>query len=158
MDTRIAKLHSGEADALILAYAGLSRLGRKDESTEILPPETCLPQVGQACVAVQCRADDEEAIRLIRTTCDHLSTRREVECERAFLALLGGGCTAPVAGFAFGDESNLSLFALVASPDGAAILRTRAVSTWDNGAGIARTAYDDLIQRGAMELLGIDPQ
>lgn len=154
VDTRLAKLAAGEANALVLAYAGLARLGRQAAATEILAPETCLPQVGQACVAVQCRVDDLQTQLVVRESCDHVQTRREVSTERRFLALIGGGCTAPVAAHALSDDSGLSLFALVADPSGATILRTRAsVAAADAIDVVAAAAYDDLMVRGAANLL-----
>ncbi len=153
VDTRLAKLARGDADALVLAVAGLSRLGRADVITETLPPETCLPQVGQACVAVQCRGEDADIVALVAEACDHFPTRREVGCERRFLSLLGGGCQAPVAAHAISSDRNLYLFALVAKPDGSEIIRTRSGSQLSNIAGIADGAYHDLIARGAGALL-----
>lgn len=153
VDTRLAKLERGEADALILAVAGLNRLGRGKAITQEIEPEICLPQVGQGCVAVQCRAGDVEAEAILAEACDHAPTRREVETEREFLALLGGGCTAPVAAYAVGSENNLHLFALVARPDGSEVLKTHVLVTLRDTRGLARAAYDDLMARGGGELL-----
>lgn len=156
VDTRLAKLERGEADALILAVAGLARLGRADVITEYLEPEMCLPQVGQACVAVQCRAQDADIIAQVTDACDHPLTRREVGAERLFLSLLGGGCTAPVAAHAISSDRNLYLFALVARADGSRILRTRAGSTLHNVQGVAEGAYSDLLTQGAREILAAE--
>jgi hydroxymethylbilane synthase len=153
VDTRLAKLERGDADALVLAVAGLSRLGRQSVITETIEPEICLPQVGQACVAVQCRSDDAEIIAILAESCDDLTTRREVSCERRFLSLLGGGCTAPVAAHAISSDRFLYLFALVATPDGKQILRTRSGSTLDNVVGVAEGAYRALLEQGAEALL-----
>ncbi|MBC7805834.1 MAG: hydroxymethylbilane synthase [Akkermansiaceae bacterium] len=153
VDTRLAKLDRGDADALVLAVAGLARLGRQAVITETLEPETCLPQVGQACVAVQCRSEDAEIIALLAESCDYLTTRREVVCERRFLSLLGGGCTAPVAAHAISSDRFLYLFALVATPDGKKIIRTRSGSTLDNVVGVAEGAYQALLEQGAEALL-----
>lgn len=153
VDTRLAKLERGDADALVLAVAGLSRLGRQSVITETIEPETCLPQVGQACVAVQCRSVDAEIIALLSESCDNLTTRREVSCERRFLSLLGGGCTTPVAAHAISSDRFLYLFALVATPDGKKIVRTRSGSTLDNVVGVAEGAYRALLEQGADALL-----
>jgi hydroxymethylbilane synthase len=153
VDTRLEKLARGDADALVLAVAGLARLGRQSAATETLEPELCLPQVGQACVAVQCRADDAATVALVAGACDHPTTRREVSTERAFLARLGGGCTAPVAAFAIGAEGTLNLFALAARADGSLVLKTRARSTLDDVQGVVTAALDDLMARGAREIL-----
>ncbi len=154
VDTRLAKLERGDADALVLALAGLARLGRESVVTETLEPELCLPQVGQACITVQCRSADPEIITILAQSCDHLTTRREVSCERRFLSLLGGGCTAPVAAHAISSDRFLYLFALAATPDGKTILRTRSGSTLDNVGGVAEGAYHALLEQGAAALLG----
>jgi hydroxymethylbilane synthase len=153
VDTRLRKLAAGEADALILAYAGLVRLGLSEQITEAIDPEVILPQIGQGCVAVQCRADAVETIKIINAACDHFTTRREVLCERAFLARIGGGCTAPIAGYAISSDRFLYLFALVASPDGQKIIRTRAGAHNSQVQTVADTAFEDLMQQGAQELL-----
>ncbi|MES2460775.1 MAG: hydroxymethylbilane synthase [Armatimonadota bacterium] len=152
VDTRLAKLERGDADALILAVAGLSRLGKAKAITEEISPEICLPQVGQACVAVQCRGGDADIHALVADACDHTATRREVATEREFLALLGGGCNAPVGAYAISSENNLHLFALVARPDGSEVLKSHVIVTLADTRGLARAAYDDLIQRGASEI------
>jgi hydroxymethylbilane synthase len=153
VDTRLKKLENGEADALVLAVAGLTRLNRESAITETLEPEVMLPQVGQGCVAAQCRAGDNDIIATVARACDHFLTRREVSCERAFLSKIGGGCTAPVAGYAISSDRMLYLFALIATPDGQ-ILRTRAGAAITLGENlipsIAEGAYQDLIKQGAV--------
>jgi len=153
VDTRLTKLERGDADALILAVAGLARLGRAEAITEEIAPETCLPQVGQACVAVQCRLGDNDIQATVADACDHAATRREVTTERAFLSLLGGGCSAPVAAYAITSDTNLHLFALVARLDGSEVLKTHAVVGIADTRGLARAAYDDLLNRGAAAVL-----
>lgn len=156
VDTRLAKLERGDADALVLAVAGLARLGREKVITEILEPELCLPQVGQACVAIQCREADADINALVADACDHARTRREVSAERHFLSLLGGGCTAPVAAHGITSERFLYLFALVAREDGSEVLRVRAGSSLDDSRGVAEAAYQDLLSRGARAILATD--
>jgi len=154
VDTRLAKLNRGEADALVLAVAGLERLGRADVITERLPTDVCLPQVGQACVAVQCRADDAAMISAVATACDHAPTRAAVVAERAFLSLLGGGCTAPVAAHAISPVVEpLVLRGLVATRDGSTILRAMLAGTSEDPHRLARAVFDDLLHRGARALL-----
>lgn len=149
VDTRLSKLERGDADALVLAVAGLSRLGKSKSITEEINPEICLPQVGQACVAVQCREGDADIHATVADACDHAATRREVSTEREFLSLLGGGCNAPVGAYAISSENNLHLFALVAQPDGSEVLKSHVVIALGDTRGLARAAYDDLISRGA---------
>jgi hydroxymethylbilane synthase len=149
----LRKLDEGAADALVLAFAGLHRLELGGRITEAIDPEVCLPQVGQACVAVQTRAGDASNGNKVFEACDHDQTRREVICERAFLARLGGGCTAPVAAYSITSDRFLYLFALVASLDGKKIIKTRASGHSSDPFSIARLAHDDLLKRGANSLL-----
>ena len=153
VETRLRKLDDGAADALVLACAGLHRLGLGGRITESLDPEVCLPQVGQACVAVQTRADDASNGNLIFEACDHDNTRREVVCERTFLSRLGGGCTAPVAAYAISSDRFLYLFALVASLDGKELIKTRSSGHPSDPFAIAGLGYEDLRRRGAEALL-----
>jgi len=154
VDTRLRTVSDGEVDALILAAAGIHRLGRGNVITDWLDPEVCLPQVGQACVAVQGRSDQPELCRLVYEACDHFPTRREVTCERRFLARIGGGCTMPVAAYGISSDRFLYLFALVAAKDGSRVLRTRATGHLTAVDTVADTAFEDLLRQGADELLG----
>jgi hydroxymethylbilane synthase len=95
VDTRLVKLDDGQSDALVLAVAGLRRLGRADRISEVLPPEVALPAPGQGSLAIQVRAADAEALALVARI-DDAATRIAVEAERAFLAATGGGCRAPI--------------------------------------------------------------
>jgi len=153
IDTRLRRVEAGDFDGLVLAAAGLFRLGRDRVISELIDPEICLPQVGQACVLVQGRADQPELCRLVHEACDHFPTRREVVCERRFLAGIGGGCTVPVAAHAISSDRFLYLFALVASEDGSTILRTRSSGHLAAVDSIADTALADLLERGAGEIL-----
>lgn len=152
VDTRLAKLAQGEADALVLACAGLDRLNRQDVVSERIGIDVCLPQVGQGCVAVQCRTDDPETINIVRSACDHEATRVAVTCERAFLSLLGGGCTAPVAAHADLIPAGLRLQARVGTLNGSRLLHNQASGN-DNPATLAQTVYEKLLTQGAGELL-----
>jgi hydroxymethylbilane synthase len=114
VDTRLAKLERGDADALVLAVAGLVRLGRESVISERLSIDVSLPQVGQAAIAIQCRADATATVERVRTACDDAPTRVAVEIERAFLAQVGGGCTAPVAAYARIIDEEVELMAFLA--------------------------------------------
>jgi hydroxymethylbilane synthase len=152
VDTRLRKLEAGEADALVLACAGLDRLGRGDVISERIPTDVCLPQVGQACVAVQCRADDDVTVALVSPACDHAPTRDCVTTERIFLSLLGGGCTAPVGAFAeVAPGGGVRLSGLVAAADGSRLLRV--TQTGAAGNEVAAKAYERLMALGAEVLL-----
>jgi hydroxymethylbilane synthase len=156
VDTRLAKLGAGAADALVLACAGLDRLGRADVISERLPLALSLPQVGQGCVAVQCRTADAGVAALVRAACDHATTRRAVTAERAFLARLGGGCTAPVAAHATTlPDGALQLVARVADAEGTRLLQaeTTAPAASADPEALAATVYEDLLRQGARSLL-----
>lgn len=154
IDTRLAKMERGDCDALALAVAGLERLGRADQITQRLDHDLCLPQVGQGCVAVQCRADDTDTIALVAAACDHAPTQTAVRAERAFLSLLGGGCNAPVAAHArmHGDDQ-LFLTGLVARADGEVVLRAERGGGAGDGRALAQAVLDDLLRQGARPLL-----
>lgn len=149
VNTRLAKLMRGEADALVLACAGLDRLNRADVITERISVDVCLPQVGQACVAVQCRENDARTIELVRGSCDHAPTRQAVQTERAFLALLGGGCSAPVAAHAIWQtgENVLSFTGQIGSPDGKQLLMAKHGEPQNTADPVllARRVFDDLM-------------
>lgn len=160
VDTRLRKLELGEADALILACAGLDRLGHADVITERIALDLSLPQVGQASVAVQTRSDDEAVTTRIQSACDHADTRACVATERAFLSRLGGGCTAPVAAHARLDREEtptLWLVARVLSPDGTRMLQAVGGGSPNTGVQIAELVYQELLEQGARELLDAAP-
>ncbi|MCL4562425.1 MAG: hydroxymethylbilane synthase [Chloroflexi bacterium] len=122
IDTRLRKALQGEYDAIVLAAAGLLRLGEGDEITQYLPFEVMLPAPGQAALAVQSRAEDAETLKIVAAI-DDPATRNAVTAERAFLKALGGGCSAPVAAYASPHGQSLSLTGLVASLDGKQLIR-----------------------------------
>lgn len=154
VDTRIRKLQSGEYDAIILAAAGLERLGRTAVITQYLPLETMLPAPGQAALAVQCRADDTATLALL-TAIDHAPTRTAVTAERTFLQSLGGGCSAPIAAYAHWQGDTLNLTGLVASADGRSQIRLHAQHTDPTLLG-QHLAHQALAQ-GASTLLSPSP-
>ena len=104
-NTRLAKVRDGEVDAVVLAYAGLARIGRTDLVSEIFEPDSMLPAPGQGALAVECRADDGELAALLATI-DHPATRAAVTAERSLLAALEAGCSAPVGAYAVGQAGN----------------------------------------------------
>lgn len=125
VNTRLKKLEAGEADATILALAGLKRLGRMDVATEVLEPEVMLPAVGQGALGVACRADDGDAMRLLAAVND-TATATCVAAERAMLAVLDGSCRTPIAGYAELEGKTLRLRGLVATPDGTRVFTAAA--------------------------------
>ena len=132
VDTRLRKLAEGQYDALVLARAGLVRLGIEPRGMVRLPVDTFLPAAGQGILGVEARAGEGRLLELLATL-DHTETRIQAEAERAFLHRLGAGCHTPVAGFARLDGPALSVAGFVASGDGATVL-TAAVSGSPSGA------------------------
>lgn len=163
VDTRIAKVTSGEYDAVVLARAGLARLGRVDEATEVLDPLQVLPAPGQGALAVECRSDDTETLALLAGL-DDPATRAAVTAERTALATLEGGCSAPIgalADIAEGDDGpELWLRAVALSTDGALAVRRSASTplgedptTWSDAAATLGAALaNEMIEDGAAEL------
>jgi hydroxymethylbilane synthase len=149
VDTRLRKALDGQYDAIILAGAGLTRLGLDDHVTEWLPLDLMLPAPGQGALAVQCRMDDQTTLRLLAALEDD-STRKAVTAERAFLSGLGGGCSVPVAAHATSNHT-IQLTGLVASPDGKTIIKVSGEGNDVLGLGVdlARQA----LARGAGEIL-----
>lgn len=150
VDTRLRKLDEGQYDAIVLAAAGLRRLGWADRITELIAAETMCPAVGQGALAIETR-DDGGAAHELAKKLDHLPTRRAVSAERALLLVLGGGCQVPVGAHATvaGDEIHLN--AIVARPDGSQVVRGQLSGPNPEhvGATLGRTLLDD----GAQEIL-----
>ncbi|MFJ7727128.1 hydroxymethylbilane synthase [Neobacillus sp. NPDC097160] len=152
VDTRLAKLETEEYDAIILAAAGLSRLGwASDVVTEFLDADICIPAVGQGALSIECREDDKELLELFdKFTCK--KTERAVRAERAFLQKMEGGCQVPIAGFARVEENNeVVLNVLVASPEGHDVFKEELRGQNPEELGIQ--AADLLIERGAKDLI-----
>ena len=151
VDSRVRKALTGDYDAIVLAAAGLLRLGLGQHASEYLSFETMLPAPGQGAIAVQCRADDAQLLAWLRPL-DDAPTRAAVSAERAFLAGLGGGCSAPIAAYATaGSGSNLSLTGLVASADGRRVIRAQGAGTDPLALGAALAAQ--ALDQSARELL-----
>ncbi len=156
VDTRIGKVASGQLDAVVLARAGLARLGRVDEATEVLDPLQVLPAPGQGALAIECR-DGDDLRDVVHTALDHGATRACVEAERALLAELEAGCSAPVGALAevaegdLGDE--LWVRAVALSPDGALSVRRSASGPLDDSVGLGQKLAAEMLAEGAAELI-----
>lgn len=150
VDTRLRKVMAGEYDAIVLAQAGLMRLGLQRHISEVLPLEVMLPAPGQGALAVQCRIDDTETLELLAAIHDPL-TAAAVGAERAFLSSLGSGCSLPVAAFAEKNNGSIILTGAVISSDGKQAIRLSAVDQEPYRLG-ARLA-ELVLERGAAELL-----
>lgn len=150
--SRLAKLDSGAFDAIILAAAGLKRLGLAERIALALEPEFSLPAIGQGAIGVECRLDDSQTLALIAVL-DDPPTRIRVTAERAFNARLQGGCQAPIAGYALLEHNQLWLRGLVGTPDGHQIIageiRGAAAEAESLGAALA----EQLLERGAEPIL-----
>jgi len=150
VDTRLRKLESGEYDAIILASAGLRRLGRSELVRQIIPVEKMCPAAGQGALGIEIRAGDA-AVRDALAFLDDQASRAETDCERALLRKLGGGCQVPIGANAEWREGKLRLEAVVASPDGSTVLR-------ESGSGydpvrLGETMGEKLLQRGGAKIL-----
>jgi len=152
VDTRLRKMDEGQYDAVVLASAGLHRLGLEGRIAEILEPEVMCPAVGQGALGVQIRADDGSARELI-SRLDHGPTAAAVTAERAVLAALGGGCQVPLGAHAWIDGGVLKLIAVVVSPDGERMVRTSLEGSVGQAAEIGAAVASRLKQQGAAELL-----
>jgi hydroxymethylbilane synthase len=128
VDTRLRKLAEGEVDGLVLAAAGLARLGLDPPHSRRLRVEEMVPAPGQGCLAIQVREEDRTT-RAVVSVLDHLPSRRALEAERALVQLLGGGCDLPLGAFAATKGDRIRMVAIVGSPDGAKIVRTASEST-----------------------------
>lgn len=156
--TRIDKVRNGELDAVILARAGLVRLGRVSDATEILDPLQMLPAPGQGALAVECRADDVATIRLLQRL-DDADTRAAVTAERSLLATLEAGCTAPVgalAEVAMGDDGDeLWLRAIVGDVSGAPTIRMSATGSPADATAVGERLAVEMLAEGAAELMAV---
>ncbi len=151
--TRLRKLREEGLDAIILAAAGLERLGLSGEITEILPTEVMLPAAGQGALAVEARRDDSYVIKIAEAI-DDVSTRRAVEAERYFAEEVGGGCNTPVAAYAKIEDGMLILDGMVASPDGSKLMRDSVAGDSENPRAVAAQLVQKLAAKGALEIVG----
>ena len=160
VDTRLRKVATGELDAVVLARAGIARLGRAGEITETLDPMLMLPAPAQGALAVECRADDAPVIEALSTLDDEFA-RAAVTAERALLARLEAGCSAPVAGLAEvaeGDHGQeIYLRGAVFSPDGTQAIRLSRTGTLAGSAELGHGLAEELLAAGASQILGEAP-
>ncbi len=152
LNTRLAKLDAGEYDALILAAAGLQRLGMGDRIHQILPKEVSLHAVGQGALGIECRAGDQEVISLLKAI-EHNTTRDRCLAERAFLRDLEGGCQVPIGVNSELDGDRLTLTGIVASVDGKKIVKDIVTGSTEDPESIGTELAEKLRQQGAQEIL-----
>ncbi len=152
VNTRLAKLDAGEYDAIILAASGLQRLGFVERIRAPLPPETCLPAIGQGVLGIEIRSDDAELRGLIAPLA-HAETTLRVTAERALNATLNGGCQVPIAGYAELDGGDLYLRGLVGEPDGSLILRDEVRGPRARAHDLGVELAERLLAQGADRIL-----
>ena len=157
VDTRLRRLREGKWDALVLARAGLARLGRLDEIAEVFPETVLLPAVGQGALGIVARAEDEKT-RVLLAHIDDLASHEEVIAERSLLGRLEAGCRAPVAALARSSDRTLTLEAAVLSADGSRVIRESRTGDAADAAGLGVSVAESLLERGAGELLAEVPR
>jgi hydroxymethylbilane synthase len=158
VDTRLRKLDAGQEsggkrmDAIVLACAGLIRLGLESRITARLDPKVCLPAVTQGVIGIECRQSDSSTVKFLRAIEDP-ATRKVMDAERAFAARLGGSCQSPIAAYAELDADRITLRGLVAEPDGSRLLRDTVSGSAENPAALGRQLAERILAAGAGPLL-----
>ena len=153
VDTRLAKLDRGDYDAIVLAAAGLNRLGLVARIRSLLEPEESLPSAGQGALAIEIRADRADLVELLAPLADARATAESL-AERAVSRVLGGSCQVPLAAYAEADDrGGLRLRALVALPDGTRVVRAEATGLASDAEALGRAVADELLGAGAAEIL-----
>ncbi len=152
--TRLSKLDAGEFDAIVLAAAGLIRLGLGNRISRVMSPELCLPAVGQGVLGIETRAGDEELIEWVRQACHDEAEGERIIAERAFLARLGGSCKTPLAAYAIPrGDGQMRIDGLCAAPDGSRMLRAQRVGPPEQGEALGIALAEDLLSQGAQEII-----
>ena len=152
VNSRLAKLDAGEYDAILLAAAGLKRLGLQERISALLPTELSLPANGQGAVGIECRLDDNELLSLLAPL-EHPQTRQRVLAERAMNRALQGGCQVPIGAYAELEGDTLWLRGLVGFPDGSRILRAELRGAVGEPEALGQALAEQLLTQGAAELL-----
>ena len=152
IDTRIRKVESGEYEAVVLAKAGLDRLGWGHRISEVFSPDICMPAVGQGAIAVECRLADTEASNVL-SALDDAESRTAIIAERALLSTLQGGCQLPIGAWARIERGELVMDACVCSADGSQHVKQRAVAPPDQAAALGEHLARLLVEAGAQNIL-----
>jgi hydroxymethylbilane synthase len=150
--TRLGKLDAGDYDAIVLACAGLKRLGLSERITHAITPEEMLPAIAQGVIGIECRVDDARVRGLIEPL-NHAETAQRTAAERAMNATLAGGCQAPVAGYSLLHDGVIELRGLVGQPDGSQIIRGDVRGAAEQAEALGKQLADDLLARGARTIL-----
>ena len=152
VDTRLRKLDGGGYDAIVVAAAGLKRLGLEKRVTEFLPTKIILPAIGQGALAIETRKEDLETINLVSRLEDK-STRKAVDAERAFARRLGANCRTPIAAYARKQDGTLVIDGMVSSADGRMLLRSQLVSSDSEPEKVGEELAESLLRKGAKVVL-----
>jgi hydroxymethylbilane synthase len=152
VNTRLAKLDAGEFDAIILAAAGLTRLGMEDRIAETLAPEVCLPAVAQGAIGIECRKDDDATLGLLMPL-NHSPTHARIIAERAMNEALEGGCQVPIAGYSEIHDETIHLRGVVGLPDGSKLIQGEIAGLVDSAQQLGEELGRQLLDKGAGEIL-----
>lgn len=152
VDTRLRKLDEGLYDAVILAAAGLERLGHGDRIKAVIPSDVCLPAVGQGALAIECRADDEE-VRQMLDFLNDVPTVQATAAERAFLGLLEGGCQVPIGVHADVEGDKIKIEAIIAALDGSTVLRDTIEGAADEAVALGQELGRKMLANGGQKIL-----
>jgi len=150
VETRLRKLAAGEVDAIVLALAGLKRLGLADAATTVIPVDDFLPAVGQGIIAIEARGDDERTLALLAAV-NHADTAAALTAERAFLTVLEGSCRTPIAGHAVVAAGRLRFRGLIAKPDGSGVFETKRQGAAADAVRLGAEAGRELKQRAGAD-------
>ena len=152
VDTRLRKLDEGLYDAIILAAAGLERLGHGDRITALIPPDVCLPAVGQGALAIEARTADDE-VRSMLEFLNDLPTKQSTDAERAFLGLLEGGCQVPIGVHADVAGEQIKIEAIIAALDGSTVLRDTITGKAEDAIALGQQLGKKMLAAGGQEIL-----
>lgn len=152
VDTRLRKLDEGLYDAIILAAAGLERLGHTDRIKSLIPASVCLPAVGQGALAIECRANDKET-RAMLDFLNDLPTRQATSAERAFLGLVEGGCQVPIGVHADVEGDKIRVEAIIAALDGSTVLRDTITGSAGDAVSLGQELGRKMLANGGQEIL-----
>ena len=152
LDTRMKKIHSDGLDGIIVAAAGLTRMGWLDRATEIIPVTTMLPAVGQGVLGIESRKNDD-AVKNALAFLNHPKTWVEMEAERAFLRKLGGGCQLPVAAYGVKNEDRLTISGLLGSLDGRELIRDEVSGPSADAEALGTLLAEKILSRGGKTIL-----
>lgn len=152
VDTRLRKLDEGLYDAIILAAAGLERLGHGDRITALIPPDVCLPAVGQGALAIEARTADDE-VRSMLEFLNDLPTKQSTDAERAFLGLLEGGCQVPIGVHANVAGEQIKIEAIIAALDGSTVLRDTITGKVEDAVALGQQLGKKMLAAGGQEIL-----